>query len=40
MDDHQPHYESKPERSLTQWIKSQPLSDRRSLKLALEHARN
>jgi hypothetical protein len=23
MDDHQPHYESEPQRSLTQWIKSQ-----------------
>jgi phosphatidylserine decarboxylase len=28
MDDHQPHYESEPQRSLTQWIKSQPLYDR------------
>ncbi len=27
MDDHQPHYESDPQRSFTQWIKSQPLYD-------------
>jgi phosphatidylserine decarboxylase len=28
MEDHQPHYESEPQRSLTQWIKSRPLYDR------------
>jgi hypothetical protein len=28
MDDHQPHYESDPQGSFTQWIKSQPLYDR------------
>jgi phosphatidylserine decarboxylase len=28
MDDHQPHYESEPQWSLTQWFKSQPLYDR------------
>jgi phosphatidylserine decarboxylase len=28
MDDHQPHYESQPQRSFTQWVKSQPLYDR------------
>ena len=28
MDDHQPHYESQPQRSLTQWVKSQPVYDR------------
>jgi phosphatidylserine decarboxylase len=28
MDDHQATYESKPRRSITQWIKSQPLFDR------------
>jgi phosphatidylserine decarboxylase len=28
MVDHQPHYESEPQRSLTQWIKSRPLYDR------------
>jgi phosphatidylserine decarboxylase len=27
MDDHQAHYESEPQRSLAQWIKSQPLYD-------------
>ena len=27
MDDHRPHYESDPQRSFTQWIKSQPLYD-------------
>ena len=27
MDDHQPHYESDPQRSFTHWIKSQPLYD-------------
>jgi phosphatidylserine decarboxylase len=25
MDDHQPHYESQPQRSFTQWVKSQPV---------------
>jgi len=28
MDDHQPHYESEPQRSFTQWVKSQPIYDR------------
>ena len=28
MDDHQPHYESQPQRSFTQWVKSQPIYDR------------
>jgi phosphatidylserine decarboxylase len=28
MDDHQPHYESEPQRSVTQWVKSQPFYDR------------
>jgi phosphatidylserine decarboxylase len=28
MDDHKPTYESQPRRSITQWIKSQPLFDR------------
>ena len=28
MDDHQPHYESQPQRSFTQWVKSQPVYDR------------
>ena len=28
MDDHQPHYESEPQRSFTQWVKSQPVYDR------------
>jgi phosphatidylserine decarboxylase len=28
MDDHTPTYESEPQRSITQWIKSQPLYDR------------
>jgi phosphatidylserine decarboxylase len=28
MDDHPPTYESEPRRSVTQWIKSQPLYDR------------
>jgi phosphatidylserine decarboxylase len=28
MDDHQPHYESEPQRSFTQWFKSQPIYDR------------
>ena len=28
MDDHTPTYESEPRRSVTQWIKSQPLYDR------------
>jgi phosphatidylserine decarboxylase len=28
MDDHHPTYESRPDRSLTQWVKSQPLYDR------------
>jgi phosphatidylserine decarboxylase len=28
MEDHQPHYESEPQRSLIQWIKSRPLYDR------------
>jgi phosphatidylserine decarboxylase len=28
MDDHQATYESQPHRSITQWIKSQPLYDR------------
>ena len=28
MEDHQPHYESEPQRSLTQWIKSRPVYDR------------
>jgi len=27
MDDHQPHYESEPQRSFTQWVKSQPVYD-------------
>jgi phosphatidylserine decarboxylase len=27
MDDHTPTYESEPQRSITQWIKSQPLVD-------------
>src|SRR4051812_4527769 len=27
MDDHQPHYESEPQRSVTQWVKSQPFYD-------------
>src|SRR3954463_5767295 len=28
MDDHQPHYESEPQRSVTQWVKAQPFYDR------------
>ena len=28
MDDHKLHYESEPQRSVTQWIKSQPFYDR------------
>jgi phosphatidylserine decarboxylase len=28
MDDHQPHYESEPQRSFAQWVKSQPIYDR------------
>jgi len=28
MDDHQPHYESEPQLSVTQWVKSQPFYDR------------
>jgi hypothetical protein len=28
MDDHQPHYESEPQRFLTPWVKSQPVYDR------------
>jgi hypothetical protein len=28
MEDHQPHYESEPQRSLTQWVKSRPVYDR------------
>ena len=28
MDDHQPHYESEPQRSFTHWVKSQPVYDR------------
>jgi hypothetical protein len=49
MDDHQPYYESVPQRSLTQWIKSQPTNDRlyalyensrlSTREIALEHTR-